>query len=69
MSRLLSLANEMLVQIVASTDVEDIDSFSSCNKHMRLLFGDVLQLHMERKKNTRGQSLAVHTLNLDLLMR
>ena len=50
MPKLLDLANETLLQIISHTQVEDIESFSSCNKHMRWLFGSVLQLHMERKK-------------------
>ena len=50
MPHLLGLPNETLLQIIASTDVEDIESFSSCSKHIRLLFGPVLQLHMERKR-------------------
>ena len=50
MPQLLGLPNETLLQIIASTHVEDIESFSSCNKQMRLLFGPVLQLHVERKR-------------------
>lgn len=49
MPQLLDLPNEILLQIIAPTNVEDIESFSSCNKRIRLLFGPVLQLHMERK--------------------
>ncbi len=30
--------------------MEDIEAFSSCNKRVRLLFGPVLRLHMERKR-------------------
>lgn len=50
MLRLLDLPNETLLQITTSTHVDDINSFASCSKHMRLLFGPVLQLHMERKR-------------------
>ena len=49
MAQFLDLPNEILLQIIAPTNVEDIGSFSSCNKRKRLLFGDVLQLHMARK--------------------
>ena len=50
MPQLLELANEILLQIIEYTEVEDIDSFSSCNKRIRLLFEPMLQLHMEKKK-------------------
>lgn len=50
MRKLLDLPNEILLQITRSTPVEDIASFSLCNKHMHLLFGPVLQLHVERKQ-------------------
>ena len=50
MRQLLDLPNETLLQIIAPTNIEDIDSFASCNKHMRLLFGPILQPHMEKKR-------------------
>lgn len=49
MPQLLDAPNEILLQIIAYTDIEDIESFSSCNKRIRLLFGPVLRLHVERK--------------------
>lgn len=50
MPQLPELPNETLRQIITSIHVDDIDSFASCSKHLRLLCGPVLQLHMERKR-------------------
>lgn len=49
MPGLLDLPNEVLLQIIGNTNVEDIESFSSCNKRIRSLFEPALQLHMKRK--------------------
>lgn len=42
MPQLLDAPNKVLLQIIAYTDVEDIESFSGCKKRIRLFFGPVL---------------------------
>ena len=49
MPQFLDLPNEILLQIIAPTNVEDMGSFSSCSKRIHSLFGDVLKLHKARK--------------------
>lgn len=72
-AQFLDLPNEILLQIIAPTNVEDIGSFSSCNKRIRLLFGDVLELHITRKikysKTMLGLRQQIKYLHAVLLLR
>lgn len=50
MARLLDLANELLLGIITVVRVEDIESFTSCNKRLYILSGGILKKHRAMKK-------------------
>lgn len=63
MAQILDLPNELLLDIVGVIRVEDIEAFTSCNKHIFSLSQNVLQKHRAMKKKYSKVQLTASDLD------